>query len=212
MKNTIDALKWRYATKQFDPTKKLSKEQYEIVTEALRLAPSSFGLQPWKFIEVTNPEVRAKLREAAWGQPQITDAANLFVLAVNKNVNDAYVDTYIADIAKTRGMKIEDLKGFEDSIKGSIASKGGVEGVIQWSSRQVYIALGTLLTTAAVEGIDACPMEGFDSKKFDEILGLEKLGLESRVLATVGFRSEGDKAASYKKVRSAKEDVFIELK
>ena len=211
MKNTIEALNWRYATKQFDTSKKLSQEQLDMLLEAARLSPSSFGLQPWKFIVVTNPAIRAKLREAAWGQAQITDASALIVFAVKKNINATLVDEFIASVAKTRGLKPEDLKEYADSIKGSIASRT-LEGAKEWASRQVYISLGVLLTTAAQAEIDACPMEGFDSKKFDEILGLDALGLESRVLATVGFRSPTDKTAAYKKSRFSKGEVIVEVK
>jgi nitroreductase len=182
------------------------------VHEALRLSASSFGLQPWKFIVVTNPEVRKQLRAAAWDQAQITDASELIVLAVQKNVDESYVDTFVKSVALTRGMPIDALKGYSDMMKGSVKSRTTPEAVKEWSSRQVYVALGTLLTAAAVEGIDACPMEGFDPKKFDEILGLEKMGLESRVLAAVGFRSSEDATASYKKVRFDKKDVFVEVK
>jgi nitroreductase len=211
MKNIIEALNWRYATKQFDPSKKLSVQQEETVHDALRLSASSYGLQPWKFIVVTNPEVRKQLRAAAWDQSQITDASELIVLAVNKNVDAKYVDTFVQSVATTRGMPVDALKGYSDMMKGAISMRTP-EGVVEWSSRQVYVALGTLLAAAAVEGIDVCPMEGFDPKKFDEILGLEKWGLESRVLAAVGFRAAGDATANYKKVRFDKKDVIVEVK
>ncbi len=211
MKNVIEALNWRYATKQFDPSKKLSAQQTDTLHEALRLSASSYGLQPWKFIVVTNPEVRKQLRAAAWDQSQITDASELIVLAVQKNVDEKYVDAFVQSVATTRGMPVDALKGYADMMKGAITMRTP-EGVKEWSSRQVYIALGTLLTAAAVEGIDVCPMEGFDPKKFDEILGLEKMGLESRVLATVGFRAVGDATANYKKVRFDKKDVIVEVK
>ncbi len=208
---TITALNWRYATKEFDQTKKLSKEQFDMVTEALRLSASSYGLQPWKFIVVNTPALRAQIREAAWGQAQITDASHLIVLTVVQNVVDAYVDRYVQSVAHTRGMTVDMLTGYADMMKGAIAGKGGADRVKDWSSRQVYIALGTALTALAVEGIDACPMEGFDPVKVDAILGLGKLGLESRALLAVGFRSAGDKTAAYKKARFAKEEVVVEM-
>lgn len=212
MPNIIDSLKWRYATKQFDPNKRLTSDRLAVLLEAPRLSASSFGLQPWKFVVVTNPAVRAKLREAGYGQPQITDSTALIVFCVRTDVNDAYVDKYIADIAMTRGVSVDFLKSFADSMKGSLKSKGSSEAVKEWSSRQVYIALGTLLAAAASLGIDACPMEGFDPKKFDEILGLEKLRLESRALAAVGFRLGSDPAAALVKVRFPKEEVIVEVK
>ena len=216
MKDIIEALKWRYATKEFDTNKKLSAAQLDTLLESLRLSASSFGLQPWKFVVVTNPEIRAKLREAAWGQPQITDASELIVLCVRKNIDDSLVDTYMQSIAETRGVSVDDLKGFSDMIKGSINSRKNADeakvSAKEWAARQVYISLGTLLATAAHESLDACPMEGFDNKKFDEILGLEALGLESLVLAAVGFRLETDKMALVPKSRFSKEEVVIEVK
>ncbi|MEI8249494.1 MAG: NAD(P)H-dependent oxidoreductase, partial [Candidatus Taylorbacteria bacterium] len=199
------------ATKKFDATKKLSPEQLDIVLESLRLSASSYGLQPWKFIVVTNPEIRAKLRASAWNQTQVTDASHLIVLAVQKNVDAAYVDRFVSSVAETRHMPVDALKGYADMMKGAISSRTP-ESVKEWSSRQVYVALGTALTAAAVSGIDACPMEGFDTAAFDEILGLAKLGLESRVLMPVGFRASDDDMAKAAKVRLARKDVVIEVK
>lgn len=211
MKNIIEALNWRYATKKFDTGKKLTDAELSTLTESLRLSASSFGLQPWKFITVSNPEIRAKLREAAWDQPQITDASHLIVLVVKKNIDAAAVDEYMESTAKARNVGVESLKGYSDMIKGSFTGKSP-EALREWASRQVYIALGTLLTTAAHEGIDACPMEGFDNQKFDEILGLDKLGLESRVLAAVGYRLTDDAAAKIPKSRFSREEVLLEIK
>lgn len=211
MKNITEALQWRYAVQMFDQEKKLTQDQLTTLTEAMRLSASSFGLQPWKFIVVTDPAIRRKLREAAWDQSKVTDASHFIVFAVRKNIDAGLVDAYMASVAKTRGVKTEDLKVFGDRIKGFLAAKTP-EALREWGTRQVYIALGTLLTTAAVEGIDAGPMEGFDPKKFDEILGLDKLGLESRVAAAVGFRSEKDAASKQAKVRFAREEVIIEIK
>jgi nitroreductase len=207
----IKALNWRYATKTFDAAKKVSEGDKAVLIEALRLSPSSFGLQPWRFFIVTDPEVRKKLRAAAYDQPQVTDASFLVVFTVNKNVDDKYVDGYTKAIADTRGVPIESLKGFEDGIKGSLKGKTQAE-VTAWSSRQVYIALGTLLTSAAVLGVDACPMEGFDNAKVDEILGLGSLGFASLAFAAVGYRATGDKYANAKKVRFPKEQVITEIK
>ena len=211
MQNIIDALKWRYATKKFDATKKLSQEQFDTVLESLHLSASSYGLQPWKFIVVTNPEIRAKIKAAAWNQTQITDASHLIVLAVQTTVDAAYVDRFVASVSKTRNVPVDALKGYADMMKGSIAGRT-LESVVEWSSRQVYIALGTALTAAAVSGIDACPMEGFDPKQVDDILGLAKMGLQSRVLMPVGFRAADDDMAKAPKVRFSKEEVVIEVK
>jgi nitroreductase len=210
MDTIIKSLNWRYATKSFDSTKKISEEQLNTILESMRLSASSYGLQPWKFIVVQNPDKRTALRAAAWDQSQVTDASAFIVLAVRTDVDAAYVDKYMQSIAAIRGIDISSLSGFADMIKGTI-SRRTTENVIDWSSRQVYIALGTALTTAAQLEIDTCPMEGFDSAKFDEILGLKEMNLSSRVCLAVGFRSAEDTSASYKKARFSKEEVVITI-
>jgi nitroreductase/dihydropteridine reductase len=159
---------------------------------------------------VTNPEIRAKLRDAGYGQPKITDASHLIVLAIRKNIDDAFVDTYVALTAETRGVTVESLKGFGDMMKGVVIAKPP-EARNEWSARQVYLALGVLLAAAASEGIDAGPMEGFDPKKFDEILGLEALGLETKVIVALGHRASTDAMARAAKVRFPKEEVVMEV-
>lgn len=208
MSSIIQQLEWRYATHEFDTAKKLSTEQEHTVLEALRLAPSSFGLQPWKFIVITDPAIRAKLREQAWGQAQITDASHLVVLCSVKNLDKNYVDHYIDFISQERGIAKENLQNLHNMIMGSIESKNP-EGLKSWAQKQVYIALGVLLTTCAIEHIDACPMEGFSPEGFDQILGLDQQGLQSTVLCAIGFRKEDDKASLMKKVRFPASEVII---
>lgn len=208
--STLDNLNWRYATKRYDTSKKLSPEQVELMKEALRLSPSSFGLQAWKFVHITNPELRQKLQEAAWNQPQLTEASDLFVLATNASIDEAFVDRYIKSIADTRGIPTDALKGFKDMMVGSVSGRTP-EQLETWLSRQVYIALGVAVAAAAENHIDSSPMEGFDTAKFDELLGLNTLGLKSRAILAVGFRSPEDADQNYKKVRFPKEEMFIEL-
>jgi nitroreductase len=208
MSNPLEHLNWRYATKKYDTTKKLSAEQLHLITEALRLAPSSFGLQPWKFIHVTSPELRVQLSAAAWGQPQVTEASDLFVLCSMNALDDAHIDRQVASAAKARGVEPEVLAGYSQMMKGSVAARAAILG--EWNARQVYIALGVALTVAAENQIDASPMEGFDPQKFDEILGLAQLGVTSRVMLALGFRSSEDKDQSVPRARFAKEDVIIE--
>lgn len=209
--NILDAFAWRYATKTFDPDKKLSTEQLDVLLESLRLSPSSFGLQPWCFIVVTNPEIRARLRVAGFDQKQITDAAHLIVFAAAKDIDDALIDRYIQSIADIRGVSVASLQGRRVMITEWIKQKNAQERQ-EWAIQQVYIALGVLIAAAALEGIDVCPMGGFDLKKFDEILGLDALNLVSCVIAAVGFRSEKDEYAHAKKVRFSKEQVIKEIK
>lgn len=210
MKNISEALNWRYATKQFDTTKKLSTEQVATLKESLRLSPSSFGIQPWHFISVENAELRAKLRVAGYDQPQFTDASHLFVLATEAKVDNALIEKYLESIATTKGIDIEHLAGFRGMLTGAIGAKGE-EGARDWAARQVYIALGVLLTTAATLEIDAAPMEGFDPKAVDEILGLEERGLQSRVVVALGFRLASDEAAKGPKVRYDEATLFTTI-
>ncbi|MEI6042627.1 MAG: NAD(P)H-dependent oxidoreductase [bacterium] len=213
MTQTLDAMNWRYATKAFDTEKKLSDEQFNNLLEVTRLSASSYGLQPWKIIVVKNPETRTEIKNNSWGQTQVTDASHLVVFAIPTDLNDAFVDKFIGTVSTTRGVDVANLDGYSQMIKGAIKSKteqGGVQAVKDWAARQAYVALGTLLTACAVEKIDSCPMEGFDSKKVDELLGLAELGLESVVMCPVGYRSEADTSANDKKVRFSKEEIVIE--
>jgi nitroreductase / dihydropteridine reductase len=207
----INALNWRYATKQYDTTKKLTAAQVDSLIEASRLAPSSYGLQPIKLFMVTNPAIRAKLRAAAWGQSAITEASHLFVFAVPTSMTEKDADEFIALVAKVRGMDISALKGYSDMIKAAITPRTPAQRT-EWAARQAYIALGMLLSSAALQEIDTTPMEGFDPKQFDEILGLGKLGLTSVVLAAAGFRDSKDAYIGMKKVRFPKETYVTEVK
>lgn len=209
MTNIINAMNWRYATKAYDANKKLSEEQVITLIESVRLTPSSYGLPVYKVIHVKDVETREKLKAAAWGQPQITDASELFVFAVKTDINDSSVDDYAKLIAETRGVSVESLSEFTGMIKGTVNSLSE-EHKSAWAARQAYIALGVLLATTALEEIDSTPMEGFDTKQFDEILGLKDYNLASVVVCAVGYRSETDSYAGLAKVRASKENLVIE--
>lgn len=208
--NIIQSLEWRYATKAFDANKKLSTEQLEFIKKAVQLAPSSYGLQPYQIVIVSNQEVKEALKAAAYGQPQLVDASHVFVFARTKNYTTAEVDAFANNIVNTRGITLEDIKGYVDTMVGTVKAQNQDQLAI-WNSKQAYIALGVLLETAALSGIDACPMEGFDNAKFDEILGLDAKNLASVVIAPVGFRSSEDDYQHYKKVRKSQEDLFINI-
>ncbi len=207
----LDRLNWRYATKQFDPTRKINAQDWATLEDALLLTPSSGGLQPWKFIVVTDAAVRAKLSPASYGQPQITNASHLVVFAAKRNFNEADVDAFISRAAATRGVSIESLAPFRDMLVGGIVRAMDEQARDAWARNQAYIALGNLLTSAALLGIDACPMEGFDRAQYDEILGLKAQGYASAVIATVGYRAATDQSASAPKVRFPKEQVFAHV-
>lgn len=204
----IRQLEWRYAVKKFDPTRKISKADWATLEQALVLSPSSFGLQPWKFFVIDDPEVRAKLPAISWGQAQTVDASHFVVLAQRKDLLPADIERYIDRIAEVRGVTRESLEGLRTSLlnKQQTASEDGT--LSTWTSRQVYIALGTLLTSAAAIGIDACPMEGFQSEQYDKLLGLDARGYKALCAVALGFRAEDDKYASAPKVRFAREEVI----
>ena len=204
----IDALNWRYATKKFDSAKKISEKDLNELLESARLSASSFGLQPWKFVVVEDKNLREKLKGEGFGQPQITDASHLIVLCSIRNLDEKYIKKYIEHVAKIRGISVDALKGSEDMMVG-FAKQIGKQAMLEWTKKQTYIALGTLLSACALKKIDASPMEGFNPEKFDEILGLEKLGLASAVLCAVGYRSEKDETQHQKKIRFDMKDIVI---
>ena len=202
--------KWRYATKKFDTTKKVSSEDLATLKEAIQLSASSFGLQLYKVIIVENPELRAQLLPASWGQTQIVDASHLIVFANQTQFSDADVDDFISNIAATRNLPLEALAGYGDFMKSSLNSMPD-EVRPNWTSKQTYIALGNLLNAAAELKIDVTPMEGFVPAQYNEILGLDKLNLNAALVAAVGYRHEEDAAQHYAKVRKSNEDLFITL-
>lgn len=210
MSTLLDNLNWRYATKKFDATKKISSADLNTLKEAVRLAASSYGLQPYKVVIVENPEIREQLKAAAYGQTQITDASQIFIFANDLNAGAESVDAYIKNISETRGVPADALAGFADMMKGTIANLSQDAKNI-WTAKQTYIALGTLLAAAAELKIDATPMEGFNAAAFNEILGFDKLGLKASVIATVGYRHGEDDTQHYKKVRKSHEELFITI-
>ena len=202
--------KWRYATKKFDTTKKVSAEDLETLKEAIQLSASSFGLQLYKVIIVENLELRAQLLPASWGQTQIVDASHLLVFANQTTVDASDVDNYIDNVATTRNIPVDALSGYGDFIKGFIGNLPE-EAKPTWTSKQTYIALGNLLNAAAELKIDVTPMEGFIATQYNEILGLDKLNLNTALVAAVGYRHEEDATQHGAKVRKSKENLFITL-
>lgn len=200
----INSLKWRYATKKFDNKSVPAAELIEL-KEAVRLTASSYGLQPYVVLDVQNPEVRTKLRAASWDQSQITDASNLFVFCAANDMTSSDIDNFIALTAETRGLPPEALQGYSDFMKSSIGGRSLADKQ-NWNARQAYIALGNLLTVAASKQIDVCPMEGFDPKQYNEILGLD--GYSAVVVAAVGYRSPEDEMQHYVKVRKPLNELF----
>lgn len=201
---------WRYATKKFDTTKKVSSEDLATLKEAIRLSASSFGLQLYKVIIVENPALRAELQPASWGQTQIVDASHLIVFANQTQVDATDVDKYINNVSTTRNIPVEALTGYGDYMKGAVGNMPDEVKPI-WTAKQTYIALSNLLNAAAELKIDVTPMEGFIPAQYNEILGLDKLNLNAALVAAVGYRHADDETQHYAKVRKSNEDLFLTL-
>lgn len=206
-----EKLNWRYATKKMDPARKVSDEKVTRILEAIRLAPTSSGLQPFEVFVVTNPEVRAQLRAAAYDQAQVTDGSHVLVFAAWDNYTEERIDAVVADIAAKRGGANDALLGYYNNLKSMYLPRSAEENY-QHAARQAYIAFGVGVTAAAFEEVDATPMEGFDPAKVDEILGLKDKGLRSVTLLPLGYRApEGDWLSGQPKVRRDLEELVTEL-
>jgi nitroreductase len=204
----LAALKWRYATKVFDPEKDIPAEHWSALEESLVLTPSSFGLQPWEFVVVEDREIRESLVEHSWNQRQVADASRLLVIALRTDIDEDYVNRFVARVEEVRGEP--GFTGYRDMMVGFIQSLDA-EGLHNWAKLQTYIALGQFMTVAAMMGIDACPMEGFAPAEYDRILGFAERNLSTAVLCPAGYRSDEDKYAHLPKVRFEKEDVFLHI-
>ncbi len=207
MSTFIENQNWRYATKKFNSEKKVSNSDLEILKEAIQLSSSSYGLQPYKVIIVENEEIRKQLQPASWGQSQITDASHLFVFASIINVDSEYITRYAENMANTRNIPFDSVKGYADFMIGNITSLTPEKQII-WAQKQAYLALGNLLNAAAELKIDVTPMEGFLPEQYNEILGLAEKGLHATLVATIGYRHDEDDTQHYAKVRKPKSELF----
>lgn len=200
----LHKLQWRYATKQFDPTKEVEEDTVNDLLQAMNLAASSYGLQPYKFIVVHNDELQKKLQEAAFGQPQVADASHLIIIAARTEITEDDISDFINNIAETRNQDVKELEGLAEMMKGDLLSRTK-ENQLSWAQRQSYIPLGTLLLAAADKKVDACPMEGFNPDAFNEILELD--GYHATAMVALGYRSIQDKYQHAPKVRKKLTDI-----
>lgn len=205
--NIQDSLEWRYATKQFDSSKQIDPATWQILEESLHLAPSSLGLQLWHFIVVDSPDIRSQLRAVSWGQPQVTDASRYVVLCARKDITQNDLEAHIANIANVRHSDIASLKEYLDKMAGLIQTFSP-EATRAWLESQVHIALGFILSYAALLKVDTCTIGGLDPQAYDRILGLENSPYHSVVAVALGYRNEEDKYASLPKVRFPKATVI----
>lgn len=203
----LEALNWRYATKQFDATKTISATTLEALEQSLVLSPSSFGLQPYRFLVINDKATREKLLPHTWGQRQVVDASHYVVFAGRTAMTEKEIDAFLKLTADTRGMAVELLNGYRGMMTGMLLADSFKPKVPQWAALQAYIALGNLMTSAALLGVDACPIEGFVPAEYDKILGLPEQGYASVVCCALGYRAATDKYANAKKVRATKSNL-----
>ncbi len=207
----IDALNWRYATKKFDPAKKIPDDVWHALEQALVLAPSSIGLQPWKFFVVTDAGMKAHLMGASYRQAQVVECSHFVVFTVRRDLDAEHVERHIARMIEVTGAAPESLAKFRTMTMRNL-DRARVEGKLDtWQEHQVFIALGKFLAAAAVLGIDTCPMEGIEPAKFDELLGLAGSNYATTLGCAAGYRLPDDKYATLKKVRFKTEDLIVRI-
>ena len=205
----VDSYNWRYAVKKFDSTKRIDSETWTAIEKSLVLTPSSFGLQPWKFIVISSPENKAKLPAISWNQTQPGDCSHMVVFAARKALDEAYLDAFLASTAKMRNVPVESLAGYRKVILGFLQGTAGRH--LAWSCNQTYIALGQLLASAAMLGVDACPMEGIVAAEYDRLLGLDGSDYTTVVGCALGFRHTDDHYAAQPKVRFDASEMISHL-
>ncbi|MCT0220000.1 NAD(P)H-dependent oxidoreductase [Synechococcus sp. CS-1329] len=197
----LDSLTWRYATKQFDSERTIPPQTWQALERSLVLTPSSYGLQPWRFLVIDEPAVRAQLRPFSWNQAQITEASQLVVFLARRQIEASDLDRLITATAAARAQDTEQLAGYRELMHKDLVAGPRSAQIGAWSSNQVYIALGTFMTAAALLGVDTCPIEGFSPPDYDRLLALEGTPYRSCVVCAAGYRSADDKYASLAKVR-----------
>ena len=207
----LNPLHWRYATKAFDPSRKIPAEDWAALEQSLILTPTSYGFQPFRFVVITDQATKEKLVPHSWNQKQPADCSHYLVFAAKETVSREDVDHYLARIAEVRGIAVESLDFFRKMLTGDLIEGPRSRIQQEWATRQAYISLGTFLTATAMLGIDTCPMEGIDPVKYDEILGLSQSGYRTVVAAAAGYRAAGDKYASMAKVRFPAEELMIRI-
>lgn len=208
----VQQLSWRYATKQFDPAKPVSKEAWAALEQSLVLAPSSFGLQPWRFVVVTDPATKKRLRAVSWNQSQVEDASHVVAFAIKKGLGTQDVKRWVLRISEVRGVPAEGLAGYEKMMLGFVNRPKDAFDADDWCARQVYIALGQFMAAAAMMGVDTCPMEGLDPAGYDAVLGLAAQGYATVVACVAGHRAATDAFATHPKVRYRAEDVITHVR
>lgn len=208
LQEVSQALNWRYAVKKFDPQKKISPQDWQVLKQSLILTPTSYGLEPYHFVLVESVQLREKLKAVSWNQSQVVDCSHYVVFTAKEAITEEDVESYIKRVAATREVSEESLKGFKDMLLKGVVHGMPKEYFLGWNQRQAYIAMGFLLETAALLKVDATPMEGLDPKKYDELLGLSGSGLKTVAAVALGYRHPEDKYQNLKKVRKSEAELF----
>ena len=203
----VDYYNWRYATKKFNSKKKVAPSDLELIKEAVRLAPSSYGLQLFKVIIIENQELKNKLIDSSYNQNQIIDCSHLFVFCNYTKVLEKDIDLFISTKSKVNKHPINELQGYGSFLKNNLLKKEPKETSI-WTTNQVYIALAHLMTACATLQIDSCPIEGFKADDYNTILDLNNRHMNAAVIAAVGYRSNSDLTQEQKKVRKSSSLLF----
>lgn len=207
----LGRLRWRYATKKFDPARKISDGDWAALEEALILSPSSYGMQPYQMIVITDPAMKERLVPHSWNQRQPADCSHYVVFAARAQNTEADIDRFLQRTAEVRGGAIDALAGFKKMLMADVVHGPRGREALVWSTNQAYIALGNLMTSAALVGIDTCPMEGFLPDRYDEILDLPARGMRAVVACAAGYRADEDPYAGAVKVRLAPADLILRI-
>lgn len=207
----LKCLNWRYATKKFDPNQIIPDATWQTLCEALVLTPSSYGLQPWKFWVITNQKLKEALKPLSWNQAQVTDCSHFVVFTIKKNLTVDDVARFVERTAEVRAITVESIAAYRNIIVGDVINGPRSLIVNEWATRQVYIALGNFMTSAALLGIDTCPMEGIEPASYDRLLGLSSMGYATVVACAAGYRAKDDKYAELAKVRFPMSEVIETL-
>ena len=208
---SLDALKWRYATKKFDANTLITEHKINIIKEAFNLTPTSYGLQPIKMLVIQDKDLQLKLREVSYNQDQVSTCSHLLVFCIERKIDRDFIQKNFERIKEIRNTPDETLAPFREFLVNDFSAKNSAE-IHSWAKNQAYLALGNILTVCAYEQIDACPMEGFINEKYDEILNLQEQQLSSCLVLPIGYRAEDDQFASFKKVRRPLDEVIVEVK
>jgi nitroreductase len=206
----LDRLSWRYAVKKFDPARTIPADTWSAIERALQLSPSSYGIAPWRFVVITDQATKAKLPPISWNQPQPRDCSHMVVLAARVGISAGDIDRYVELIKRERNATDAMLADYRAMMLNTVQSTPP-ERLDEWCARQCYIALGFLMSACAMLSVDACPMEGIEASKYDELLGLPERGYRTVVGCAVGYRSADDWLASLKKVRPPAEETVLRV-